>query len=146
MANLISTEGRNRNSSIQNTPQTITDAWVVAKKQTHTICSYNATLETKIPSGVCTVINIEVSNIAAGILTLDVGVFLDASCNISAFGSEMTGTIMAGKTSGTVGTVSILVGVPFPAFGDDASVYVLCKSGTAAGTCTIEKSEIQWKM
>jgi hypothetical protein len=145
MANLISREGRNRHSSIENTPQAgVDNTWVVAKKQQHVICRENADLLTEIPGGICTVINIELSNLAGGILDLNVGVFLDANCDISAFG-EMTGTIMTGKTTATIGSVSIMVGVPFPSLGDHSSVYVLCKAKTG-GTCTIEKSEIQWLM
>ena len=145
MANLISREGRNRHSSIENTPQaSVGTAWDVTKKQSHAICRENVDLGTEIPGGICTVINIELSNLAGGIVDLNVSVFLDAACNISAFG-EMTGTIQVGKTTATKGSVSIMVGVPFPSLGDDSSVYLLCKAKTA-GTCTVEKSEIQWKM
>ena len=145
MANLISREGRNRHSSIENTPQaSVGTAWDVSKKQAHGICRENADLGTEIPGGICTVINLELSNLAGGIADLNVGVFLDAACDISAFG-EMTGTIMVGKTTATKGTVSIMVGVQFPAYADHSSVYVLCKAKTA-GTCTIEKSEIKWLM
>tara|TARA_R110000803_G_scaffold41942_3_gene90035 strand:+ start:669 stop:1109 length:441 start_codon:yes stop_codon:yes gene_type:complete len=146
MANLISTEGRNRHSSIQNTPSAAIDnTWVVAKKQEHTICRENADLNTEIPSGVCTVINLELSTIAGAVNDLLVGVFLDAACDISCFG-DMTGTLILGKTDATKGTVSIMIGVPFPKIGDHSSVYVLCKVKAGAGTFTLEKSEIQWSM
>lgn len=146
MANLTSTEGRNRHSSIQNTPSAgIDNTWVVGSKQIHTICRENADLGTEVPSGVCTVINLEISDIAGVVDGLIVGVFLDAACDISCFG-DVTATIILGKTDATKGTVSVMIGVPFPKIGDDSSVYVLCKVSTGAGTFTLEKSEIQWSM
>tara|TARA_R110000796_G_scaffold82348_1_gene180698 strand:- start:247 stop:687 length:441 start_codon:yes stop_codon:yes gene_type:complete len=146
MANLISREGRNRHISIQDTPQTgIDNTWVVAKKQQHIICRENTELNTEIPGGICTVINLELSTIASPVNDLLVNVFLDADCDISAFG-EMTGALIIGKTDATKGTVSIMVGVPFPSLGNHDSVYVLAKVKTGAGTFTLEKSEIQWVM
>ena len=146
MANLISREGSNRHFSIQNTPSVgIDNTWVVASKQQHTICRENDDLSSEIPYGICTVINLEISTIAGVVDGLIVGVFLDAACNISAFG-EITATINLGKGDATTGTVSIMIGVPFPKIGDHSSVYVLCKVSTGAGTFSLEKSEIQWSM
>ena len=113
-----------------------------AKVHTHIIGRRESGLDYEVPYGECQGIWVEVDTISSA-TSLTVMLCADADGDVPMLSSGAV-TIDTGITTNTKGMIQVFFGMPFYCGQDTDAVYLFFK--TNAGSCTVKKSQLTWKV
>jgi len=143
MSNVRAQIGRDIKSSLTTQDvESIGISYNTSKKHEHPIGRAESSLGYEIPYGECLGVWVELDDISSA-AKMSVMIASDAAGDVPNLTSSDI-TIDTGVTTSTKGTIQMFFGMPFYIGQDTDSVYLFFK--VDAGTCTVKKSQLTWRI